>query len=231
MHNYKEIVEKFRTNNFEGHVDKSTSIKMLIDIANNMEGRIALCQTGICDFICEVLLHHEEGSVEYITDLCVLIGYLGISDTYRPILFKNNVVDILVCALQRVGDDDILKHKLKIVESIKCLWQEKMIVVQFIEAGILSHLCHLLTQVCADAEKKFVSFCIYWISYLAYDIRTAVECGCIDLMYKAAESISNKPIQSHILLDMHYFINHVPVDSRYPIYGLWRTDFQTYLKS
>ena len=59
----------------------------------------------------------------------------------------------------------------------------------------------------------------------------ALEYGCVELMYNALKSMSNKPKQSHILTDMNYFLKDTPVDSQYPIYALWRTDFQTYLKS
>ena len=229
MTDYREIVEKLRTNCFSNDLDKSTVIKTLIGIANLPLGRLSLYQTGICDFICEKLVL-EEDSIEFITDLCVLIGYLSISDICRPILFKNNVVYILVCALKRVGNDSI-NYKLKIVEAIKYLCQEKMIILQLIEAGILSQLCSILEQVSSDVEKKLISFCIYRISYLAEDKMTAVQCGCIDLMYRVAESISSKSIQSEIFTQMNYFISNEHLDSRYPIYRFWRTDFQTYLNT
>lgn len=42
-------------------------------------------------------------------------------------------------------------------------------------------------------------------------------------------SISNKALQSNIFLDMNYFLSDAAPDNKYPLYTLWRTDFQTYL--
>jgi len=80
-HRYGEM---FRMNDFESVDDKAQSLNKMIDIAMTDKGRISLCEYGICDFICETL--RSEKSVQIVPSLCLFIGYLGLSDKYRPIL-------------------------------------------------------------------------------------------------------------------------------------------------
>jgi len=120
---------------------------------------------------------------------------------------------------------------MKIVKSMNHLCQTTSDGLKLIAAGMLSHLCSVLKIVHTDKHKECVSHAIYWVSFLTHDTTTAVECGCIEWMYNALKNVSNKSIQSQILTDMKYFIRDKPDDSLYPIYALWRTDFQTYLKS
>jgi len=220
-HRYGEM---FRMNDFESVDDKAQSLNKMIDIAMTDKGRISLCEYGICDFICETL--RSEKSVQIVPSLCLFIGYLGLSDKYRPILFAHDVAKIIVGAFEHVHS---IEDKLNMIKAIKLLCQTRDDTKQFINAGIIPHLCHVLKHVDTNEDKKFVSYCIFWLSYITYDKKTALEYDCIELMHNAAISISNKPIQSNIFLDMNYFLSDAPPDNKYPLYTLWRTDFQTYL--
>jgi len=222
---YTEIVQNLRLNQFENDNDKHKSLNEMIELANNEKGRNLLCESTICDFICDTL--HLEKSVEIVTSLCVLIGYLGLSDKYRPILFKNEVANIIVNAFEHVHS---FEDKLKIIKASKYLSQTKDDAIKLIEAGLMAHLCDALRTADTDIDKKSVSFYIFWLSYITHNKKTALNYNCVELMYNAVESISNKPIQSHILTDMNYFVSDELPYSKYPIYTLWRTDFQLYLK-
>jgi hypothetical protein len=219
-----ELVEKLKT--VADTSEKNRILLELIQFSNFEQSRICICRAGICDFICDMLC--SEKSIECIVNMCVLIGHIGTSDKYRPFLFSNNVAPILVRALEVV---DTIDDKIKIVKSINHLCQTTSNGLKLIEAGMLSHLCDVLKIVHTDAHKECVSHAIFWVSFLTHNRTTAVECGCIEWMYNALKNISNKSIQSQILTDMKYFIRDKPDYSRYPIYALWRTDFQTYLKS
>ena len=220
-----QIVENFRLNNYKNHGDRLKSIDEMIELANDQKGRILLSESGICDFICDIL--RSEKSVQIVPSLCMLIGYLSLSDKYRPMLFKNDVSNIIVNAFEHVHS---IEDKLKIIKAVQFLCQTRNDAKQLIHAGIIPHLCHVLKHVDTNEDKKLVSYCIFWLSYITYDKKTALNYGCIELMYNAAESISNKAIQSNIFLDMNYFLSDAPPDSKYQLYTLWRTDFQSYLK-
>lgn len=198
-----ELVEKCKTVN--DAIDRNMILLSLIDFAIFEQSRRSLC-------ICDTLL--LEKSHEHVVNLCVLIGNIGISDKYRPTLFDNNLASNIVSALEYVDDID---DKMKIVDSIIRLCQTKSNVLQFIHAGIIPELCNLLKIVHTDTQKKHVSFCIFWVSYLTYNKTMAVEYGCVELMYNALKSMSNKPKQSHILTDMNYFLKDESIDNRYPI--------------
>ena len=219
-----ELVEKLKT--VTDSAEKKRILLELIQFSNFEQSRICICRAGICDFICDMLC--SEKSIECIVNLCVLIGHIGTSDKYRPFLFSNNIAPILVRAFERV---DMIDDKMKIVKSINHLCQTTSNGLKLIEAGMLSRLCSVLKIVHTDKHKECISHAIFWVSSLTHDTTTAVECGCIEWMYNALKNISNKSIQSQILTDMKYFIKDKPDDSRYPIYALWRNDFQTYLKS
>jgi hypothetical protein len=219
-----ELVEKLKT--VADSDEKNRILFELIQFSNVEQSRIYICRAGICDFICDML--HLEKSIECIVNLCVLIGYIGTSDKYRPFLFSNNIAPILVRAFERVNTID---DKILIVKSMNHLCQTKSDGLKLIKAGMLSRLCSVLKIVHTDKHKECVSHSIVWVSSLTHDTTTAVECGCIEWMYNALKNISNKSIQSQILTDMKYFIRDKSDDSRYPIYALWRNDFQTYLKS
>lgn len=217
-----ELVEKLKT--VADSTEKKRILLELVQFSNFEQSRVSLCRAGICDFIGDIL--RAEKCIESIVNLCVLIGHIGTSDKYRPVLFSKNVASILVCAFECV---DTIDDKIKLVKSINQLCQTTSDGLKLIEAGVLSHLCGVLKIVHTDAHKECVSHAIFWVSFLTHDRTTAVECGCIEWMYNALKNISNKSIQSQILTDMKYFIRDKLDDSRYPIYVLWRSDFQTYL--
>jgi len=185
------------------------------------KGRRSLGCAGIYDFICD--LARSENSVQWLTRLCTLIGYLGLSDTYRPVLQAKDVARIIKRCFESVAQTT---DKLTIIKATKCLWQTRNDAIKFIDAGIIPHLCNTLQCLETNEDKKMVSYCIFWISYLAGDKTTAIQQGCIELMYEAAESISNKPMQSNIFCDMDYF-DIIP-NKKYPIYSLWKNNFQMY---
>jgi hypothetical protein len=213
-----ELVEKLKT--VADSTEKKRILLELVQFSNFEQSRVSLCRAGICDML------RLETSIECIVNLCVIIGNIGASDKYRPFLFINNVAPIIVRAAERV---DAIDDKILIVNSMNQLCQTKSDGLKLIEAGMLSQLCGVLKIVHTDKHKECISHAIFWVSYLAHDTTTAVECGCIEWMYNALKNISNKSVQSQILTDMKYFIGDKQDDSRYPIYALWRTDFQTYL--
>ena len=69
---FAEMLLKLRLNEFKSYDDKRQCINEMIEIANNEKGRILLCESGICDFICNTL--RSEKSVKIVTSLCVLIS-------------------------------------------------------------------------------------------------------------------------------------------------------------
>jgi len=213
-----ELVEKLKT--VADAVEKRKILLELVQFSNFEQSHMCICHIGICDML------RLEKSIECIVNLCVIIGNIGTSDTYRPFLFSNNVAPIIVRAIERV---DTIDDKILIVKSMNNLCITKNDGLKLIEAGMLSHLCSVLKIVHTDKHKECISHAIYWVSYLTHDTTTAVECGCIEWMYNALKNVSNKSIQSQILTDMKYFIGDKPDDSRYPIYALWRNDFQSYL--
>jgi hypothetical protein len=222
-----DILQKLRINDFQNDDDKHECITGMINMIINEKDRILLCESGICDFICDTL--RCEKSVKIVTSISVLIGYLGLSDKYRPVLFSYDVANIIVNACKNVHN---IEDKLKIIRAVTFLCQSKDDTNQLINAGIIPQLCDTLKDVDRDIDKKFVSYYIYWLSYITYDKKTALEYNCIELMHDAAMSISNKALQSNIFLDMNYFLSDAPPDNKYPLYPLytlWRTDFQTYL--
>lgn len=221
VNQYTNIVNQLRLNEFRDEHEKQECLNQMIEIAKGGEGRISLCRAGICDFICDSA--RSENSVQCITRLCTLIGYLGLSDKYRPVLFANDVANVIkrgFTSVAHIGD------KLTIIKATRFLCQTKNDAVVFIHAGIIPHLCNTLKCVDTNEDKKMVSNCIFWVSYLAGDKTTALQHGCIELMYEAAESISNKPMQSNIFCDMDYY--DITPDQRYPIYRFWKNNFQLY---
>jgi hypothetical protein len=222
VNQYTNVVNQLKLNEFRDEHEKQECLNQMIEIAKGgEEGRISLCRAGICDFICD--LARSENSVQWLTRLCTLIGYLGLSDKYRPVLHANDVANIMTRCLESV---DQITDKLTIIKATECLYQTKNDAVEFIKAGLIPHLCNALKCVETNEDKKMVSYCIFWISYLAGDKTTALQHGCIELMYEAAESISNKPMQSNIFCDMDYY--DITPDKKYPIYSLWKNHFQMY---
>ena len=212
------VLKQLKLNEFRDEHEKRKCLNQIIEIAK--EECLSLCRAGMCDFICDLV--RSEKSVDCMTSLCVLIGYLGLKDKYRPVLFANDVANIIIHSLDSV---EHIKDKLDIINAIRSLCQTKNDAGEFIKAGLIPHLCGILKCVETNKDKQFVSNCIFWVSYLASDKTTALQHGCIELMYKAAESISNKPIQSNIFCDINYYdIN----PTKYPIYELWKTNFQRY---
>lgn len=223
VNEYANILNQLRLN--EDERQKLECLNRMIEIAMTKEGRISLCRAGLCDVICDSA--RSEKSVPCMTRFCVLIGYLGLSDKYRPVLFANGVANIILHGLDSV---DPIPDKLNIIQAMRCLCQTKNDAVEFIKAELVPRLCSILKCVDTNEDKKFVSSCIFWVSYLASDKTTALRHGCIELMYTAAESMmSNKPIQSNIFCDMHFYdITH---DDKYPIYNLWKNNFQQYCET
>ncbi len=226
VNQYTTVVNQLKSNEFRDEHEKQECLNQMIEIAKGeweKEDRISLCRAGICDFICD--LARSENSVQCITSLCALIGYLGLSDKYRPVLFTNDVANIMTRCLKSV---DQITDKLTIIKASRFLCQTKNDAVVFIHAGIMPHLCNTLKSADTNNDKKMVSYSIYWISYLAGDKINALQYGCIELMYEAAESISNKPLQSNFFMDMDYFDIPIVEKKQYPIYNLWKNNFQMY---
>jgi hypothetical protein len=223
VNQYTNVVNQLRLNKFRDEHEKQQCLNQLIEIAKGGEGRILLCHAGICDFICD--LARSDNSVQCITSLCTLIGYLGLIDKYRPVLHANDVANIMTRCLKSV---DPITDKLTIINASRFLCQTKNDAVVFIHAGIIPHLCNALKCVDTNEDKKMVSYCIFWFSYLAGDKTTALQHGCIELMYEAAACISNKPMQSNIFCDMDYFDIHIVEKKQYPIYRLWKNNFHAY---
>ena len=218
---YTNVLKQLRLNEFRDEHEKQACLNQMIEIAK--EESLSLCRAGMCDFICDLV--RSEKSVHCMTSLCVLIGYLGLKDKYRPVLFANDVANIMTRCLDSV---EHIKDKLDIINAIRYLCQTENDAVVFIHAGIMPHLCNTLKSADTNNDKKMVSYSIYWISYLAGDKINALQYGCIELMYEAAESISNKPLQSNIFMDMDYFDIPIVEKKQYPIYNLWKNNFQRY---
>jgi hypothetical protein len=214
------LVESLKTTH-----DKNIIIKLMTEIASFDMGRKELSKSDLCVFICDIL--KTEIVEEYIVDVALLIGYLGLSDSARPLLFNNGISNIIINVLTNLKD---IESKVKIMSVIKMLSQTKLETDQFRRLGILHHLLELLPKVDTDKLKGDLTSQIYWIAYLTNNKDMINNTDCIDIMYKVAESIINKSLQSQIFVYIHYFIKHKPENINYSVYNFWKNNFAEYVK-
>jgi len=217
------LVESLKITN--DNYAKNIIIKLMTEIASFDMGRKELAKSDLCVFICDIL--KNELVEEYILDVALLIGYLGLSDSARPRLFNNGISNIIINVLTNLKD---IESKVKIMNVIKMLSQTKLETDQFRRLGILHHLLEILPKVATDKLKGDLTSQIYWIAYLTNNKDMINNTDCIDIMYKVAESITNKSLQSQIFIYIHYFIKHKAENINYSKYNFWKNNFAEYVK-
>jgi hypothetical protein len=217
------LVENLKTR--QDSDSKNIIIKLMTELSTFDIGRKEFVKSGLCVFICDIL--KTEIVEQYILDIALLIGNLGLADIQRPILFNQGISHILINILSNLTQID---SKILILKVIKMLCQTKLETNEFIQLGILNHLLETLPKVDTEKLKGDLTSQIYWISYLSNNKDIINNTDCIDIMYKVAESITNKSLQSQIFVYIHYFIKHKPENINYSLYNFWKNNFKEYLK-
>ena len=217
------LVESLKTTH-DNHSINSI-IKLMTQLAIFDIGRKEFSKSGLYVFICDIL--KKETVEEYILDIALLIGNLGLIDSDRPTLFNKGIASIMINILTNLTHID---SKVKIMKVINMLCQTKLETNEFIQLGILNHLLEALPKVDTDKLKGDLTSQIYWISYFSNNKDIINNTDCIDIMYKVAESITNKSLQSQIFVYIHYFIKHKPENKNYSLYNFWKNNFDEYVK-
>lgn len=216
------LVQKLKTTHDNYSIN--IIIKLMLELASFDVGRKEFTNIGLSILICDIL--KNETIEEYILDTSLLIGYLGLSDSERPILFNHGISHILIGILTKLKAID---SRIKILKVIKMLCQTKIETHEFISLGIINHLLEILPKVNTEKLKGDLTSQIYWISYLSNN-KDIITADCIDIMYKVSESITNKSLQSQIFVYIHYFIKDKPENKNYSLYNFWKNNFEEYLK-
>jgi hypothetical protein len=209
----------------DNNVYRNILIKLLIEITSFDIGRKEISRFELSGFLCDIL--NKETVEEYIIDVAVLIGNIGISDSIRPTLFNHNVSIILINILNRLSH---VESKVKILKVIKMLCQTRVETQEFLKLGLVSHLLDTLSKIDTMKLKVDLIHQIYWIAYLCNNKDIINNTDCINIMYNVAESIISKSLQSQIFTYMHYFIKDKTDYTNYSLYNFWKNNFNEYLR-
>ena len=134
------LVESLKTTH-DNH-SKNIIIKLMTELATFDIGQKEFGKSGLYVFICDIL--KTEIVEEYILDIALLIGNLGLKDSDRPTLFNKGIASIMINVLTNLTH---INSKVKIMKVINMLCQTKLDTNEFIQLGILNHLLEALSKV------------------------------------------------------------------------------------